>query len=56
MKVLLGWVASEITLGLFFMFVKNESLFIILLTPCTALFAIGAAFLTNETKVFAASR
>ena len=51
-KVVLGWVLSEISLGLYFMLSGDIQLFLLLLIPFTGLYAFLAFYLTEETPIF----
>ena len=46
-KVLFGWVASEITLGLYFLLEGDPKVFLFSLCPLTGIYAMLAFFLTR---------
>ncbi len=46
-KVLIGWAFSEITLGLFFLFINDKNIFLWSLVGLSLLFTIGAIALTT---------
>ena len=54
--MILGWVAREITLGLFFLLLDSQEVFLMLLTPLTGLFTMASLVLTKETETFAANK
>lgn len=45
--VLLGWAASEITLGVLFLILEQKSTFFLILAPITLLYALGAVLYTK---------
>jgi len=48
--VLLGWAASEITLGIIFLFIEDKQNFFYLLAPVTLIYTIFAILFTKETE------